>query len=211
MTIGEKLLELRKEKRLSQEEVAEKLGVTRQTVSKWETDQSTPDFDKIAPLCTLYGITSDELLMGKKVAIKDHGEEEQTPDQAKKNALVVSLSVLLYFIGVIWIILSEDVFHLKEGLTISVFLLIVGSATVWLIYHFMATAKVSKKENISKEKGTLKSINAIITSITCVVYFVLSFLTMAWHITWILWVVNGLICEIVKLIFSLKKEDTHEK
>ena len=49
--LGEKLLELRKAKNLSQEEVAEKLNVTRQTVSKWETNQSTPDFDKIVPLC----------------------------------------------------------------------------------------------------------------------------------------------------------------
>ena len=47
MNIGEKLYELRKEKNLSQEEVAEKLNVSRQTVSKWETNQTTPDFDKI--------------------------------------------------------------------------------------------------------------------------------------------------------------------
>ena len=49
MNIGEKIFELRKSRNLSQEEVAEKLNVTRQTVSKWETNQSTPDFDKIVP------------------------------------------------------------------------------------------------------------------------------------------------------------------
>ena len=64
MMIGERLLNLRKEKHLSQEEVAERLNVTRQTISKWETDGSTPDFDKIVPLCELYGITADELLTG---------------------------------------------------------------------------------------------------------------------------------------------------
>ena len=63
MSLGEKLLNLRKEKHLSQEEVADRLNVTRQTVSKWETDQSTPDFDKIMPICELYGITSNELLL----------------------------------------------------------------------------------------------------------------------------------------------------
>ena len=57
MNIGEKLLELRKAKHLSQEEVADRLNVSRQTVSKWETDQSMPDFDKIAPLCELYQIS----------------------------------------------------------------------------------------------------------------------------------------------------------
>ena len=69
MNLGERLLNLRKAKHLSQEEVADKLNVTRQTVSKWETDQSTPDFDKIAPLCKLYGITADELLTGEKTQI----------------------------------------------------------------------------------------------------------------------------------------------
>ena len=62
MNLGEKLFELRKKKNLTQDEVAEKLNVTRQTVSKWETNQSTPDFDKIIPLCELYEISTDELL-----------------------------------------------------------------------------------------------------------------------------------------------------
>lgn len=66
MSLGQRLIELRKEKKLSQEEVAGKLNVTRQTVSKWETDQSTPDFDKILPLCELYGISTEELITGKK-------------------------------------------------------------------------------------------------------------------------------------------------
>ena len=61
MTIGERLLKLRKEKNISQEELANELDVSRQTISKWETDQSQPDFDKIIPLCEFFNITSDEL------------------------------------------------------------------------------------------------------------------------------------------------------
>ena len=53
MNLGEKLFELRKAKNLTQDEVAEKLNVTRQTISKWETNQSAPDFDKIVPLCEI--------------------------------------------------------------------------------------------------------------------------------------------------------------
>ena len=71
MDIGEKLFELRKQKNLSQEEVAEKLNVTRQTVSKWETNQSTPDFDKIIPICELFENSTKELLTGKKVEEKN--------------------------------------------------------------------------------------------------------------------------------------------
>ena len=66
MDLGERLFELRKAKNLTQDDVAEKLNVTRQTVSKWETNQSTPDFDKIVPLCELYEISPNELLTGEK-------------------------------------------------------------------------------------------------------------------------------------------------
>ena len=54
MSLGERLLDLRKKKGLSQEEIAGLLDVSRQTVSKWETDQSTPDFDKIIPICNIF-------------------------------------------------------------------------------------------------------------------------------------------------------------
>lgn len=66
MTLGNRLYEMRKAKGLSQENVADILGVTRQTVSKWETDQTTPDFDKILPICQLYNITTERLLTGEK-------------------------------------------------------------------------------------------------------------------------------------------------
>ena len=65
MNIGKKLLELRKKKGLSQEEAADILNVTRQTISKWEISESKPDFDKIIPICDLYEITPDELILGK--------------------------------------------------------------------------------------------------------------------------------------------------
>ena len=58
MTFGERLLAYRNAVNLSQEKLAEKVGVTRQTVSKWETNQSVPDFDKILPLCEALGITT---------------------------------------------------------------------------------------------------------------------------------------------------------
>ena len=65
-SLGERLFKLRRNKKLSQEEVADKLNVTRQTISKWETNQSMPDFDKVVPLCELYGITPDELFIELK-------------------------------------------------------------------------------------------------------------------------------------------------
>ncbi len=81
--ISKRLTKFRKIAGLSQEEVADKLNVSRQTVSKWETGQSTPDFDKIAPLCELYNISTDELLRGVVVDKKE--EEKEEPKDADKD------------------------------------------------------------------------------------------------------------------------------
>ena len=104
MTLGERLTELRKKQNLSQEDVAEKLNVTRQTVSKWELDQSTPDFDKIIPICKLYSITSEELLTGRKAdANNDNIEYSLMTDEEikKKTAIAISTSVGLFILSVI--------------------------------------------------------------------------------------------------------------
>lgn len=64
MTLGERIASLRNEKRMSQGELAEKLNVSRQSVSKWETDASIPELDKIIQLCELFHISMDELVRG---------------------------------------------------------------------------------------------------------------------------------------------------
>jgi transcriptional regulator with XRE-family HTH domain len=64
MSLGEKLLGLRKKEGLSQEDVADKLGVSRQTVSKWETDQTVPELIKVRLLSKLYNISFDYLISG---------------------------------------------------------------------------------------------------------------------------------------------------
>ncbi len=62
MTLAEKILSLRTERGMSQDDLAEKLEVSRQSVSKWETAQSTPDLDKIIKLADLFGTTVDQLV-----------------------------------------------------------------------------------------------------------------------------------------------------
>lgn len=68
MSLGEKLLQLRKNAGLSQEAVAEKLGVSRQTISKWETDQTVPELIKAKSLSELYNVTYDYLISGCSVS-----------------------------------------------------------------------------------------------------------------------------------------------
>ena len=61
MNLGEKIRQLRVERRMTQEQLAEKLFVSFQTVSKWETGTTSPDLSQIVPLARLFGITTDEL------------------------------------------------------------------------------------------------------------------------------------------------------
>lgn len=64
MTIGQRIAKLRTAEGISQEQLAEKLSVSRQSVSKWEIDQAFPQIDKILLMCELFGVTTDELLKG---------------------------------------------------------------------------------------------------------------------------------------------------
>ena len=70
MTLHEKIYELRKKNGLSQEALAESLGVSRQSVSKWETGEATPEVSKLLSLSKLFGVTTDYLL-------DDEAEEEK--------------------------------------------------------------------------------------------------------------------------------------
>ncbi len=204
MTIGEKIYNLRKAKNYSQEEVANHLNVSRQTVSKWETDQSTPDFDKIVPLCELFEISTDEFLKGEtNISKKDDDGKDK-----KRNAIIVSVSIFLYFLAIIWIALAESM-YIKEEITVAGFLFISGIATIMLIYNsllseknYKETIEFTKKPN-KKENKLKKSIIDALGIIFCIVYLAVSFITMAWHITWIIWLIYAFVIKIVDLLFML--------
>ena len=78
MTLHEKIYELRKKNGLSQEALAESLGVSRQSVSKWETGEATPEVSKLLSLSKLFGVTTDYLL-------NDEMEEENVSETAKNE------------------------------------------------------------------------------------------------------------------------------
>lgn len=81
MSLSEKILSLRTQLGLSQEELAEKLAVSRQSVSKWETGQSVPDLDKLIKLADLFGISVDELVR--------EGERPQPPEPPQPQMVYV--------------------------------------------------------------------------------------------------------------------------
>ena len=78
MILAEKILKLRKESGMSQEELAEKLNVSRQSVSKWESAAAYPELNKILELANLFGVTTDYLL-------KDDAEQPTYPSCSETN------------------------------------------------------------------------------------------------------------------------------
>ena len=202
MTIGERLYNLRKEKNMSQEELANVLDVSRQTVSKWETGESTPDFNKICPLCEYFGISSDELLSGKQNII-----EAKKEDKKAKFARNIAISVALYIISLVAIIGTSTIG--QEILGVCLFFTILAIATGIIIYSAIVYGK-EKEEKTKQEKKkdeVGKAVTVIIGLIGVVIYFLVSFTTCAWHITWIIFLIIGVCNAIVRLIFGLKKCD----
>lgn len=207
MTIGERLLKLRKERNLSQEDLANVLDVSRQTISKWETGQSMPDFDKIIPLCEYFGITSDELLTGNS------NIQEAKKDNVKSNfARNIAVAVMLYIFAIIAVVLFSAQFE-EPIIGVSIFFTLIALGTGLLIYNGIYYSKESTDKPSKKQDSLVKQVTNIIDIIGVTIYLIVSFATMNWHITWIIFLIVGIIKEIVKLLFVVfKKEegDTNE-
>lgn len=95
MKFEEKLVRLRKEHALSQEELAEKLDVTRQTVSKWELGQSKPDMEKLVKISTVFNV-SIESLTDDSQTVNTEGKKMEKP--IVKILIVIGIILLIFFI-----------------------------------------------------------------------------------------------------------------
>ena len=78
-TIGNRIAKFRKAKGMTQEDLANQLGVSSQAVSKWENDASCPDISLLPQLCKVLGVTTDELLTGKNDEVKLVPAEQRKP------------------------------------------------------------------------------------------------------------------------------------
>lgn len=129
MTLGEKIYELRTQHNLSQGDLANELNVSRQSISKWENGNSTPDLEKIIKLAEIFNISLDEL-------IKNEGKEEikiNTPEQAyasKSNDREKKIGKGLLIAGVISIFV-----FLLLGLGITGFFIAIPLFVCSIIYY----------------------------------------------------------------------------
>ena len=201
MKIGERIYLLRKEKNISQEELANELNVSRQTISKWETGESCPDIDKIIPLCNYFEITSDELLTGNS-NIKDVKAQNIKSNFARN----IAIAVMLYIFSIIAIVLCSAQFN-EPIIGVAIFFGLIAIGTGILIYNGIYYKKESKEDKVVKQNSFVKQITGIVDAIGVTIYLIISFMTLAWHITWIIFLIIGIVNEIIKLIFRLRGID----
>ncbi len=94
MNMADRIQYLRKAKGLSQEDLADRVGVSRQAVSKWESEQSTPDLEKIIILSDIFGVTTDYILKG----IEPTGKDADNSKEFAGKVLYIA-STAFVFIG----------------------------------------------------------------------------------------------------------------
>ena len=108
--IANKLVNLRKRSGLSQEGLAEKIGVSRQAVSKWERAESSPDTDNLIALSKLYNVSLDEMLSSNderservyEGEVRDEHEGEKKASLIKMIPYPIIVTVVYLFIGIVW-------------------------------------------------------------------------------------------------------------
>lgn len=169
MILADKIMQLRKKEGWSQEELAEKLKVSRQSVSKWESAASIPDLDKILVLSRLFGVSTDYLLKDDfeteeylnepdERSLRRVGLQEATDYMAvtKKHALRISFGVFLCILSPITLIalggaaeyggsITENA---AAGIGVAVLLIIVAMAVALFITSGL---KLEKYEYLEKE------------------------------------------------------------
>lgn len=148
MTMGEKLLKLRKARGWSQEEMAERVGVTRQAISRWESDAAKPDADNIITVCDLFGVSSDYLLrdgMGSGDSGSLPVPEAQSPADRYRSfstviggSVLAGLSVLMLFGIGIASAMNPHTVVLDNSVYTGMMGYIIGNKLQWLLFLMIA-------------------------------------------------------------------------
>ena len=124
MEIADRIQDLRKKKGLSQEELADKMGVSRQAVSKWESGLSTPDLERILLLSDFFEVTTDYLLKGTECGAMAGRE--------RSRILYIGFAVLSSTIAGIWAFTANR-FQIAECLLIVLAGAVIGFAAALIL------------------------------------------------------------------------------
>lgn len=126
MEFNNRLYQLRKQKGFSQEELANRLNVSRQTVSKWEVGDSTPDMEKLVAISDLFDVSLDMLIMGKEAPAPEAAPAKSelvdvinqkvlTPDNKKKAKSALKIAGIIAGIILLIDFISAIIFFALNG------------------------------------------------------------------------------------------------
>lgn len=125
--LGETLYTLRRKQGLSQEQLAEIVGVSRQTISKWEGNQSTPDLEKLVALADCFGVSLDTLVRGNQEQERDTAaplaeEKKQslTPGMLAGLVFVLVCVVCLAVTGMVWLLNPDAIELINSSSTLTI-------------------------------------------------------------------------------------------
>ena len=124
--IGRFIAELRKEKKLTQIDLANKLGITDRAISKWENGRGMPDLSLLTPLCEILDVSINELLSGSRLDKKDYQEKlekniidaiDYTDKKIRKTKkiFIIILSVIIMFIALFMVMYGIDINRMRNN------------------------------------------------------------------------------------------------
>ncbi|HZK33561.1 MAG TPA: helix-turn-helix transcriptional regulator [Tissierellaceae bacterium] len=152
MTLSEKIQQLRKTNNLSQEQLAEKLAVSRQAISKWELGESTPDTDKIILLSRIFKISTDYLLHDDISSDKEIPAVKTSSELLKKHYGLKTLFIITTGVSIIGLLMSiiaqltwQTIFSVSVGLIVQ----IIGV----IIFEAMSSHYITRNGNKGVRKG----------------------------------------------------------
>ena len=162
--IGLFLKELRNEKQITQEELAEKLGVSNRTVSRWETGSNMPDFDVLIELSDFYDVEIREILEGKKIEENSNSKEEllliADYNNKEKNKLTFMIRIL-FLVGLISMVVYLFIHNINEIEFFSQFLLgiIFAVLLIGLLFttKYMIKIRELKLRLLNRKRGGNKN------------------------------------------------------
>lgn len=140
MSLGKTISRLRAERELSQDDLAAALGVSRQSVSKWETDSSVPELDKLVKLSQLFGVSLDELVLDRPASPDiapgpAPAAEPAAPAQPLSRLQKLVGVLLLFFGGLVALALLFLFGHFLVGLPFALPLLLCGAVCLLFRRH----------------------------------------------------------------------------
>ncbi len=201
LEIATRLVQLRKANGLSQEALAEKLGVSRQAISKWERAEASPDTDNLMALASLYGMTLDTLLNTKNDTYILNGTPEEAEKEApaplpktelqKKGAMLLKFPIPL--VAVLLFLFLGFGLHLWHPGWL-VFLLIP------IYYHFAAALTVRKPK--------ARLLTMPVPEVIVLVYLFFGFVCSIWSPTWVLFLIIPLYYWLVACFYKDKSESS---